>query len=257
MQAKKSLGQNFLINENVITNIVNLIDYNSDDLIIEIGPGRGALSKHLAKFNCSYIAIEIDKDMKEYLEPLNIEVIYEDILKIDLKDILNKYKYNRLFIIGNLPYYITSPILEKLVNLNIDIYKMIFMVQKEVALRYSAKEGNKDFGYMSLFLQYKYDVKKEFDVSKGNFSPIPKVDSSIIVLKQKQNNYNVDFNKYTSFLKEAFQMKRKTLKNNLKHYNWDMVSKVLKDNNLNELVRAEDISQEIFIEIYKAIENDI
>ena len=257
MQAKKSLGQNFLINENIIRNIISLIDYNDNDLIIEIGPGRGALSKYLSRFNCSYIAIEIDKDMKSFLDPLNINVVYEDILKTDLAQLLKKYNYERLFIIGNLPYYITSPILEMLINSNIDIYKMIFMVQKEVALRYSSKPGSKEYGYMSLFLQYGYDISKEFDVTKGNFNPVPKVDSSIVVLRKKEVDNPVNFKKYTTFLKDAFKMKRKTLKNNLKNYNWNAINKVLNENGLNESIRAENISREIFLKIYKAIENDI
>ena len=199
------------------------------------------------------MAIEIDKDMTQYLDDLNVEVIYEDILKIDLISLINKYNYKRLFIVGNLPYYITSPILEKLVMLNIDIYKMIFMVQKEVALRYSAYPGCRDYGYMSLFLQYKYNVKKEFDVLKGNFNPIPKVDSSIISLTDNNTKDDIEFDKYIKFLKNAFSMKRKTLKNNLKMYNWDIIHNVLIKHHLDDNIRAEDLSQKIFIELFKAI----
>ena len=253
MKAKKSLGQNFLVNESIIDNIIELIDCNKDDLIIEIGPGRGALSKKLVKKDCQYFAIEIDKDMESYLNQFNINVIYDDILNVDLNSLLKKYKYNRLFIVGNLPYYITSPILEKLVLLNVDIYKMIFMVQKEVGLRYSANPGSKDYGYMSLFLQYRYDVKKEFDVKRGNFNPIPNVDSCIISLTNNNKTNDIDFIEYTKFLKTAFSMKRKTLKNNLKEYNWEIINSVLKMYNYLETVRAEELSQEVFIKIYNEL----
>ena len=253
MKAKKSLGQNFLVNESIIDNIIELIDCNKDDLIIEIGPGRGALSKKLVKNDCQYVAIEIDKDMESYLNQFNINVIYDDILNVDLNSLLKKYKYNRLFIVGNLPYYITSPILEKLVLLNVDIYKMIFMVQKEVGLRYSANPGSKDYGYMSLFLQYRYDVKKEFDVKRGNFNPIPNVDSCIISLTNNNKTSDIDFIEYTKFLKTAFSMKRKTLKNNLKEYNWEIINSVLKMYNYLETVRAEELSQEVFIKIFSEL----
>ena len=253
MQAKKSLGQNFLINESIIEKIAGLIDYTENDLIIEIGPGRGALSRKLAEFNCQYVAIEIDKDMEEYLNPLKINVIYEDILKVDMDELLSNYKYNRLFIIGNLPYYITSPILDKLSRIKSDIYKMIFMVQKEVGLRYSALPGNKDYGYMSVYLQHKFIVKKEFDVVKGNFMPVPKVDSCIITLINNNEKQDIDFEQYNKLLKDSFQMKRKTLKNNLRNYDWNIIKSVLIKNGLNEDTRAENISREIFLEIFKEL----
>ncbi len=251
MKAKKSLGQNFLVNNSIIEKITNLIECHKDDLVIEIGPGRGALTKELAKKECQLLAIEIDKDMQIYLDNLHVNVLYEDILHVNLLDIIKEYDYRRLFIVGNLPYYITSPILELLVNLNTKIDKMVFMVQKEVANRYSSLSGTKEFGYMSLFLQFKYNVKKEFDVTKGNFNPIPKVDSSIISLVPNNKEYDVDLIEYSSFLKQAFSMKRKTLKNNLKSYDWSIIKKVLAENKLSETVRAENISQEIFVEIYK------
>ena len=121
MKAKKKFGQNFLINDTIIYKIISLLNANDNDLIIEIGPGKGALTKELNQLNSKLLCIEIDEDMKPYLSKYN--VIYDDILKLDLNEIISKYNYDNLYIIGNLPYYITSPIIEKLIKSNLNIKK--------------------------------------------------------------------------------------------------------------------------------------
>lgn len=256
MKAKKSLGQNFLNNDKIISDIVNLIKPGEEDLIIEIGPGRGALTRYLSKLHCKLVCVEIDKDMKPYLskyESDKVTIIYEDILKTDFSKMLSKFKFNRLFIIGNLPYYITSPILEYIIQSKISPDEMVFMVQDEVADRFSACPGNRDFGYMTLFLDYYYTVSKEIYVNRNNFSPIPNVDSAVIKMLRKDNVYILDEKKYFDFLKQAFKMKRKTLKNNLSTKIWPIVSSVLQKNRLTDSVRAEEIPQEVFIEIFNKI----
>ena len=253
MQAKKSLGQNFLKNDTIIKKIVSLFMLKENDLIIEIGPGKGALTKELYNLSGKMICIEIDRDMHKYLdkyESNKCHIIYDDILNVDLSSIINNYPYDNLYIIGNLPYYITSPIITKLINSKINIKEMIFMVQNEVAERFCSVPGNKDYGYITLFINYYYDVKKEIFVSKENFNPIPKVDSAVIKLIKKDINNNFDVNSYFAFLKEAFQYKRKTLKNNLKKYDFAIINEVLIANNLDAKVRPEDISQEVFLQIF-------
>ena len=249
MKAKKSLGQNFLINDTIKENIVSLLNVKENDLIIEIGPGMGAITQYLVKKNCKVICIEIDTDMKNYLskyENDKCKVIYEDILNCNLHKLLENEEYDNLYIVGNLPYYITSPILTYITESNINPSQMVFMVQKEVADRYSAKKNNSNYGYMSVYLDYYYDVNTKIFVGKENFNPVPKVDSAVICLTKKERNIDIDTIKFFNFLKTCFQFKRKTLKNNLKGFNLNNV-------NIDNNIRAENLSCEEFIELYNKI----
>lgn len=254
MLAKKKYGQNFLINEKIIKDIVNLLDnVKENDLIIEIGPGKGALTKYLINVPCKIKCIEIDEDMHKYLDKYESDkcsIIYKDILQVNLKELANNF--NNICIIGNLPYYITTPIIDNLIK-NLNAKKMIFMVQKEVADRFAACPNTKDYGYYTLYLNYYYNVKKEIYVSKNNFNPIPKVDSEVISLNIRENRPNINEKKYFTLLKDAFSHKRKTLKNNLVNYNFKIIKDILIKYNLNENVRAEQISEDVFIEISKII----
>lgn len=254
MKAKKYYGQNFLKNEEIIKNITDLVKPTENDLIIEIGPGRGALTKYLTQKTCDLVCIEIDTDLKVYLDKYQskkCKIIYEDILNVDLKEITKAYQ--NVFVVGNLPYYITSPILEYLIN-NIKTQKMVFMVQKEVADRYSGKVNTKDYGYFTLFLNFYYEVNKEIFVSKNNFDPVPKVDSEVISLSLKDKVPDINQEKYFAFLKECFSHKRKTLKNNIVSYDFEKIMNVLNKYGLTESVRAEQIREDIFIEIFKSLE---
>ena len=254
MKAKKSLGQNFLIDKNVISNIVTEVLACNDDLIIEIGPGQGALTKELKKYNANLICYEVDRDLSNILSKLEnnkTRVIWQDFLKSNIKEDIKDIKYNKLFIVGNLPYYITTPIIEHIMDSNINLDKLVIMVQKEVADRFLAKPHTKEYGYITVILNYYFDISKVIDVSKYAFSPVPKVESTVLRLISKDNREDIDFDKYKEFLKNCFSQKRKTLKNNLKGYNWELVSEILHKHNLNESVRAEEISGEILIEIFK------
>lgn len=261
MKAKKSLGQNFLIDNNIIKQIINLFECNEDDLIIEIGPGRGALTEQLTKLKSKLLCIEIDLDMKKYLDKYisdKCSILYEDILSVNLKEILKSYDYKRLYVIGNLPYYITSPIIEHIISSGIFPNEMIFMVQKEVAERYSAKPGNREYGYMTVFLDHFYDVSLEVQVPSYCFNPEPKVDSAVIKLKFKESKVSINDKKYFEFLKECFKLKRKTMKNNLKKYDWEVIKEALKQYNLPETTRSEELPKDVFIHIYQKInENKI
>lgn len=248
MQAKKALGQNFLNNDTIIDKIVSLFVCNKNDLVIEIGPGRGALTKKLLTKPGQKLGIEVDNDMQPYLDKMDIDILYTDILQVDLSNLLKEYQFNDLYILGNLPYYITSPILEKLIKAKIKAKKMIFMVQNEVAKRLSAMPGAKEYGYMTVFVNHFYDVNYEFLVTKENFNPVPKVDSAIISLNAK--DYLDMSEEYFSFLKTCFQHKRKTLINNLASYDKQKVINILNKYNLTPNARAEDLKEDVFLDLF-------
>ena len=250
---KKKFGQNFLQDNNIIKKIANVCETNKDDLIIEIGPGGGALTKELVN-KSQVLAYEIDSELKDYLlsefSNSNINFIFDDFLNRSIKEDLSNYKYNNLFIIANLPYYITTPIINKIIEEKIDVNKMVLMVQKEVGDRFSAKEGTKDNSSITIFLNYYFDIKREFIVSRNAFYPKPNVDSIILSFTKKDKKYNVNNEGlFFKLVRDSFKQKRKTLRNNLKDYNFSKIEEVLVKNNMPLDIRAENIPMEIFIEI--------
>ena len=256
MKAKKRLGQNFLVNKLIINKIVDEVLACKKDLIIEIGPGKGALTKLLKEKKAFVLAYEIDLDLKQYLEKLEdnqTTIVWQDFLKSNIKQDLKKFKYEKLYIIGNLPYYITTPIIEHIINSDLIFEKLVIMVQKEVAQRFLALPHNKEYGYITVILNYFFDIFKIIDVPRSAFNPIPNVDSMVLSLKPKKLKENLDFLKFQEFLKDCFHQKRKTLKNNLNGYDWDKIKKVLNASELNENIRAEELSLEMFIKIFRSI----
>lgn len=255
MKAKKSLGQNFLQNDTIINQIVSLFSCTSNDLIIEIGPGRGALTSKLVNKDAKLICIEVDTDLKKILDKYesdNCKIIYQDILTTNLNCLIDK-DYENIYVIGNLPYYITSPIIEKLIESKINFKEMFFMVQNEVADRYCSKEKSSEYGYMTIYINHYYNVTKEIFVDKYNFNPVPKVDSAVIKLSKKIP-YEIDNEKdFFDFIKTCFHMKRKNLKNNLKNYDQIKLKTFLKSNNLFENIRAEELSEKQLIDLYKTL----
>ncbi|MDD5979672.1 MAG: 16S rRNA (adenine(1518)-N(6)/adenine(1519)-N(6))-dimethyltransferase RsmA [bacterium] len=252
---KKKLGQNFLTQISITRKIAQVVDDKENSLVVEIGCGDGRLTKQLCKLYSRVLGYEIDKEVIPYLYNNlktvdNCIIICDDFMKRDLKKDLLTYQYDKLYIFGNLPYYITTPIIEKLINTNLDINEMVFMVQKEVGDRFVARPGSKDYGSITVFLNYYYDLKKEFFVSKKNFEPMPNVDSVVISFKKKENPCKVKNEElFFKLVKDSFTHKRKTLKNNLEGYNLEKVSEVLNKYDLDLSVRAENIPLEIFIEI--------
>lgn len=251
---KKKFGQNFLIDKNIINKIISVSNIKENSVIIEIGPGSGSLTRELIKYG-QVLAYEIDKDLKknldnEFFNKNNIEIIYDDFLNRNIKKDLEKYKYDNLYVIANLPYYITTPIIIKLIEEKINLEKMVIMVQKEVGERFSAKVGTKDYSSITVFLNYYYNIKQEFIVSKNSFIPKPKVDSVILSLTRKQEKYEVKNEEiFFKLVKDSFKYKRKTLKNNLKSYNFSKIEEILLKNNKRVDVRAEALCIEDFIEI--------
>ena len=252
-QYKKSLGQNFLIDNNIIDKISNSINPSSNDLIIEIGPGAGYLTKKLMNKNCDLICFEIDERLKEILNNIkkdnnNVQIVFSDFLKINLSDYCDK-KYNHIFFVGNLPYYITTAIINKIISES-NPYEIIIMIQKEVANRFMAKPGTKEYNSLSVFLQYNFDISKICDVSRNCFEPKPKVDSKVIKLKTKENKNTANNEEhFYQLVKNSFKQKRKNLRNNLINYDLDKIEYVLNKHNKNITCRAEELSIEEFIDI--------
>lgn len=247
---KKKYGQNFLRNNDILERIVSSFECDKNSKIIEIGPGDGALTKKLVKKNVEVIAFEIDKSLKQYLDMIdnnNLRVIYEDFLEVKLENYFSDK--DKLYVIANIPYYITTPIITKFVDDNCIPETMVLMVQREVAERLSAKPKTSSYSAITVLLNYYFDVEYLFTVSRNEFYPVPNVDSAVIKLKKRENNINLDYDKFKNLVYDSFKQKRKNLKNNLKKYDLDKIKKVLEKYNLDLTNRAEDLSYEIFIEI--------
>lgn len=251
--AKKSLGQNFLKDENILKKIVNSFDVTKDDLVIEIGPGMGALTKYLIQKPSDLVCYEIDERLKDILLSFskeNVQIIFDDFLKRDLKKDIQK-EYKAIYVIANIPYYITTPIIEHILASKLIINGMTLLVQKEVAMRFSAKPGSKDYGFFTVFLQHYFSIHKLFIVHPHSFSPPPKVMSSVVQLIRKDEIVKLDETKFFEFLKIVFRQKRKTLKNNLQGYDWSKIASVLEKFGYPLTVRAEEISYEVFVQIFQ------
>ena len=252
---KKKFGQNFLKDNNIVKKIVKCASIEDDSLVIEVGPGGAIMTKELASVAKNVLAYEIDSDLHDELSKRldgidNVDVIFQDFLTADLICDVSKYKYNKLYFVSNVPYYITTPILMKLIESGLHFEKIVMMVQKEVGDRFSTNSGTKEYGSITVLLNYFYNVKKEFFVSRKQFVPEPNVDSVIISFSEKKDKLIVnDFKFFEKLVRDSFQYKRKTLRNNLKSYNLDKVEKVLSDYNLDLTVRAEMLDVEIFVSI--------
>lgn len=252
---KKKYGQNFLVDENIVNKIVNSLDVKDNNLVIEIGCGDGRLTKKLCECFDYVLGYEIDLDVKERLFDTlskynNYNIIFNDFLLCSLENDISNYKYDNLYVVGNLPYYITTPIIEKLVLSDISFYSMTFMVQKEVGDRITARVCSKEYGSLTVFLNYFYDVKKEFVVSRNCFVPKPNVDSMIISFRKKENVYNLkDRELFFRLVRDSFKYKRKTIRNNLGNYDLSIINSVLNRYGLDLSSRAEQIPCEVFCEI--------
>ena len=251
---KKKFGQNFLNDENILNKIVKESKIPEDTLVIEIGPGAGALTNKVKDVAKNVLAYEIDLDLQNILidkfKDTNVTFIWEDFLNRNIKEDIKDYDYSHIFVVANIPYYITTPIVEKIINSGIDVEKVVIMVQKEVGDRFSAKPGNKEYGSISVFLNYYYDIKELFIVSKNCFTPRPNVDSVILSLEKRQDKPNVKDEKVLfRLIKDSFRFKRKNLRNNLKEYDLSKVEEVLKKYNKDLTARAETLDLDIFVEI--------
>lgn len=265
---KKSLGQNFLTDINILNKIVMAADVTEEDDVIEIGPGIGALTEQLAKNAHQVMALEIDDRLipvlADTLAPYdNVKVVHQDVLKADLKDLIkqNFDGKHKLKLVANLPYYITTPIIMHLLETGIDFDRIVVMMQKEVADRLAADPGTKDYGSLSVAVQYEMDAKIAFIVPRTVFIPQPKVDSAIIVLEKKKSKPEepVDEAFFKKMVKQIFLHRRKSLWNNLQGaYGKDeetkaKMTKALEEAEISPSVRAEKLSISRMIRLSDAL----
>lgn len=254
---KKSLGQNFIKDNNIISKIVDAASIDKDTLVIEIGPGAGSLSTSIIPLSGFSILYEIDTRLENILNDKlssndNYKIIFNDVLKQNIKEDIKEYNFKNIYVVANLPYYITTPIITKVID-EIMPDKIVIMIQNEVADRLSACVGTKDYGMITVLLSSRYNIKKLFKVSRNCFEPVPNVDSAVISLEKKGINNIVDMSKFEKLIKDAFQYKRKNLRNNLKGYDLNKINEILNVYNLDLSCRAEDVSTDLFIEIANSI----
>ena len=220
LRANKKLGQNFLINESIIYDIVKKANVTKEDVVIEIGPGLGSLTKELINNAKKVIAIELDPNMIDILKSRfgifdNFEVIYGDVLKIDLEELIKGY--DSVKVVANLPYYITTPIIMKLLADKLKIKSITVMVQKEVGERICATHKDKEYGAITVSVQYYSEPQIIIDVPKENFLPAPEVDSCVIRLDMREKPLVSlkDEKLFFRLVKGAFTQRRKTINNSL------------------------------------------
>ena len=266
IKANKRLGQNFLINDKVIENIVKAAEVTEDDLIIEIGPGLGTLTSKLLEKAGKVIAVELDENMIKILEDRfklykNFYLINEDILKIDLKELIasNLNNLKKVKIVANLPYYITTPIIMKLLEDKLAIDSITVMVQKEVADRITARPGDKLSGAITYSVNYYAEAEKVILVGKESFIPSPEVDSEVIKLNIIKEQH-VKIKKEETFfkiIKANFMQRRKTLQNALTNSgivtDKEVVRKVFDKMNLKPDIRGEKLTIEEFARLANLI----
>ncbi len=256
---KKSLGQNFLKDQSALRAMVSASEINSKDTVLEIGPGKGALTSKLLETGAEVVAIEKDRDLIDLLNEKfskeiknkQLSLFCDNILQIDLK----KLKLKNYKLVANIPYYITGEILKKFLETEKSPQKITLLVQKEVAERIVAKNGKESVLSISVKIfgtpKYIQTVKAKY------FSPAPKVDSAIIAIIPFEKSKISNTEKFFPFIKEAFKSKRKTIFNNLKSTNLpkEKILETLKKISINEKTRPEDISVEKWIELFKEIDS--
>ena len=247
MRAKKKFGQNFLVDRYFISKIVKEINPKEENNILEIGPGKGAITEPVLKKINHISVVEIDPDMikilKHKISTKNISILAEDVLGIN--DEFFK-KFNK--IIGNLPYYIATEIILKLTKIYSSSSELYFMVQKEVAERITAKPSNKSFGRLSVILQYYFDTELLFEIPPEAFSPQPKITSAFIrlVRKKRVDTKVINRDSFEQIIKIAFSQKRKTIKNNFKNILFD---KDFLNLEISPKIRAETLEIEQFVKL--------
>lgn len=266
--AKKSLGQNFLIDENVILDAINAANITKEDIVIEIGPGLGTLTKYLLDRAKKVICVELDNSMINILKERfflyeNFEVINDDILKIDLNELISKnkseLKVDNVKIVANLPYYITTPIIMRLLEERLDINSITVMIQKEVADRLTAIPGNKNTGAITYSVYYYAVAETIKNVPNTSFVPEPNVESEVIKLTIRKNPVIEvkDEEKLFRLIKVAFMQRRKTLINAVSNSDLvekDEIKQILNQLNIDERIRGENLSLEDFAKIADKID---
>lgn len=262
LEAKKGFGQNFLVDRNILEKIGAAGDLHKEDNVLEVGPGLGTLGAFFAPQVALWQAVELDRGLEPVLALVakdnpNFQIIFADFLKVTLPEVVGEESYK---LIANLPYYITTPILLKVIESRTNWERMVLMVQWEVAKRFSALPGGKDYGSISLFLQFYGQVKVEARVSKHSFLPAPDVDSAVIsIIRHREPPVQVeDEEAFFGLIRAGFQQRRKTLVNSLSNapqikHKADEIRRVLQECGIDLKARAETLSLQQFAQVYRAL----
>ena len=263
---QKKFGQNFLIDSNVLENIVEAAGITKDDFVLEIGPGIGTMTQYLCESARQVLAVEIDKMLIPILEDTlseydNVEVINQDVLKVDIKSVVEEKNNGRpIKVVANLPYYITTPIIMGLFESKVPIESITIMVQKEVADRMQTGPGSKDYGALSLAVQYYADAKVMLNVSATCFMPRPNVDSAVIKLTRHQESpvEVKDESLMFRIIRASFNQRRKTLVNGLKNsseldFSKEEITEAIKSIGKEENIRGEKLTLEEFAKLSNAL----
>ena len=245
----KKFGQNFIFDKNLLNAIVVDSGVTKNDDVLEIGPGAGTLTQMISKYANKVVSYEIDTMLEPILKEnlkdcLNTNVVFKDALKTPIQEIEEHFK-DRYSIIANLPYYITTPLIFKFVEQTNKVDSITVMVQKEVAERFVSKPNSKDYGIITIMLDFVGQVKIMRNVNRKMFTPVPNVDSAVVKIILNKNKYQADFKTFSSIVHAAFSMRRKTLLNNLSsglNLSKDVVNKWLKNAQINPQQRAEQLS---------------
>ena len=262
---QKKFGQNFLIDSNVLESIIRGAEITKDDFVLEIGPGIGTMTQYLCEAARQVVAVEIDKMLIPILEDTlseydNVEVINQDVLKVDIKSLAEEKNNGKpIKVVANLPYYITTPIIMGLFESGVPIDSITIMVQKEVADRMQTGPGSKDYGALSLAVQYYATAKVILNVSATCFMPRPNVDSAVIKLtRHKEPTVNVADEKLMfKIIRASFNQRRKTLVNGLKNspelsFSKEQIVKAIENIGKQETIRGEALTLEEFAELANA-----
>ena len=227
----KSLGQNFLIDGNIVRNIVEAAGVGPEDYVLEIGPGIGTLTEELSLRAKEVVSVEIDKGLIPILDETlgkydNIEIINQDILDVDMDELIeDKLGAGPVKVVANLPYYVTTPIIARLIEADYNIDSITVMVQREIAERMVAGPGSKTYGSLSVFINYYTQPQIDFIVPASVFMPRPKVESAVITLKLKKDLIDLDREKFFEIVKGSFATRRKTILNSLSNYGYQGMEK--------------------------------
>lgn len=243
---KKSFGQNFLLDANIPRKIVRQAELGDDDQVLEIGPGFGALTRAISEVHPSFTAVELDKDLAAFIrrEFPQVKLIEGDFLKVNLPELAGEKK---LKVLGNIPYAITTPILFKLLDERASIHSAVLMMQEEVARRLTAVPKTKEYGVLAVQLQAFCQIEYLFRISKAVFKPRPDVDSAVVKLVFRDNCGIENADYFRTLVRRAFQMRRKTLNNNLKaDYQLENVP-------FDLTRRAEELTVDEFVELAKLL----
>ncbi len=258
---KKVLSQNFLIDGNILRKIVSVSEVDSNDVILEIGPGPGALTEQLLNKDAQIIAVEKDNELFALLPrldnaPEKLHAYNDDIMKFPIKETVQSYltDHKKAKVIANLPYHLTTPILENIVPMQDTFSRIVVMVQDEVARRFTAKPGTSDYSSFTVFLSFYADCHYAFQVKRNCFHPAPKVDSAIVVMDLKPPPEVSDIDKFFELTRSAFQQRRKMLRSSLsKLYPKELIVDTLESLSMNPHTRPGELDVGQFIRLFESL----